>query len=187
MTYKTCPCCHTRKTTSLFHRNIKRKDLVQTYCKLCEKKKEKNRRETYKPRRELEKLARANWIKKNKIKHREYQKVKSREYYKLMPERKFFYYIKTQYNITKEEYIALLKKNNYECNICGIHQSKLKKRLILDHNHKCCDNSKPCKKCIRGLLCDACNRGLGCFSDDTNKLSKAINYINSYKPGSFLC
>jgi hypothetical protein len=58
------------------------------------------------------------------------------------------------------------------CAICfkgvsGMSSSKV--RLSVDHDHK---TGK-----IRGLLCGACNVGLGHFKDDVSVLKKAIEYL----------
>ena len=61
------------------------------------------------------------------------------------------------YGIMPEEYDRLYKEQGGRCSICGIHQSKLKKALGVDHDHD--------TKLIRGLLCYKCNLGIGYFSD----------------------
>lgn len=73
------------------------------------------------------------------------------------------------FGISLLTYNKLKEKQNYCCKICGIHESKLRCDLVVDH----CHNSGK----IRGLLCESCNLGLGKFYDNQELLSKALNYI----------
>lgn len=63
------------------------------------------------------------------------------------------------------------------CMICGSYE-----KLVVDHDHNCCknepgDKSFSCGKCVRGILCDKCNRGLGYMRDDLDILLKAVEYL----------
>lgn len=64
------------------------------------------------------------------------------------------------------------------CGICGIRE-----RLHIDHDHTCCPRSKygrggaSCGRCIRGVLCEDCNLGLGRFRDGPALLDAAIVYL----------
>jgi hypothetical protein len=79
--------------------------------------------------------------------------------------------LKRLYNITQEQYNELFNKQNGCCAICKKHQSILKEKLNVDHNHL---TGK-----IRGLLCTKCNRSLGNFNDDANILDNASNYLKT--------
>ena len=50
------------------------------------------------------------------------------------------------------------------CEVCG-----QVGRLYVDHDHN--------TGMIRGLLCGACNVGLGCFRDDPRRVRKALEYL----------
>ena len=90
--------------------------------------------------------------------------------------------ITNKYNISYEKYIEIFNQQNGCCAICEIHQSKLKQSLCVDHDHSCCpEKSKSCGKCIRFLLCDKCNRGLGYFNDSVESLRKAVELLDSWK------
>jgi hypothetical protein len=53
--------------------------------------------------------------------------------------------------------------------------------LVMDHDHRCCNRSiGSCGKCLRGLLCQNCNVGIGAFRDDPIRLEKAIKYLGGY-------
>lgn len=73
--------------------------------------------------------------------------------------------LKANYGITLEDYDQMYLKQEGKCVICYRFQSVLN----VDHCH---DTLK-----IRGLLCDNCNKGLGCFKDKTIVLENAIKYL----------
>ncbi len=81
--------------------------------------------------------------------------------------------LKYCHNLTPEEYINKLNSQNNNCAICGQPQSNFKRALAIDHDHT--------TKNVRGLLCNKCNRGLGLFDDDINRLLNAAFYLKSYK------
>ena len=86
--------------------------------------------------------------------------------------------LKNRYGITSDEYVNLLKKQNYCCKICRRHVSKNNilpdksgtKRFSIDHCHRTGN--------IRGLLCGNCNRAIGLMNDDPELLQQAMRYLN---------
>lgn len=69
----------------------------------------------------------------------------------------------------------LMQEQNHRCAICG---TDISERFFIDHAHSCCpDRHKTCGECVRGLLCGACNLGLGAFQDDTERILTAIKYL----------
>lgn len=50
--------------------------------------------------------------------------------------------------------------------------------LSIDHDHACCSNGRgACGRCFRGLLCTACNTGIGKLRDDPVRLRVAADYL----------
>ncbi len=78
-------------------------------------------------------------------------------------------HLKQAYNLSEKDYDKLYKLQNGCCAICKKHQMELKFILCIDHCHKTGQ--------IRGLLCQSCNKGLGCFKDNLTLLDSAINYL----------
>ena len=74
--------------------------------------------------------------------------------------------IKRKYNLTQSDYNDMLRKQNYSCDICGM---DVDGKLFVDHNHVTGN--------VRGLLCRACNTGLGNFVDNEYLLLSAILYL----------
>ena len=68
------------------------------------------------------------------------------------------------------EVLRLYTKAAGKCDICG--RMKGKRNHALDHDHK---TGK-----FRGVLCAACNMGLGMFKDDTRILALAIDYLEKH-------
>lgn len=74
------------------------------------------------------------------------------------------------FGLTVEEFDALLDAQGGACAICES-PCRTGKRLAVDHDHGTGD--------VRGLLCAACNRGLGYFRDDPNLLVRAAAYLKA--------
>jgi hypothetical protein len=72
---------------------------------------------------------------------------------------------KHRYGISQDRYEEILGSQNGVCAIC-----KGLEPLVVDHNHA--------TGVVRGLLCHACNRGLGQFKDNISTLQTAIDYLN---------
>jgi hypothetical protein len=75
------------------------------------------------------------------------------------------------YGLTDAEYNAMFEAQEGRCLICGTRPSELKKPLFIDHNH---GTGK-----VRGLLCNACNRGIGMLQDDIYLVAKALEYLQN--------
>ena len=82
-----------------------------------------------------------------------------------------------RYNITRTDYERLLSEQGNCCAICFGH-SRDGKALHIDHDHACCPVwGRSCGKCVRGLLCSECNKGLGHFKDSVGLLAHAAIYV----------
>lgn len=81
---------------------------------------------------------------------------------------------RAKFGITGSEYDALFTKQNGVCAICKQAETVRHKNgkvypLCVDHCHS--------SGCIRGLLCQTCNKGLGNFKDSTLFLMNAVEYL----------
>lgn len=81
-----------------------------------------------------------------------------------------------RYGFTAEQYAELLEAQGGGCAICG-ETNQSGRSLAIDHDHACCPDQNSCGKCVRGLLCDGCNLGIGKLRDNPNLLRKAAIYI----------
>jgi hypothetical protein len=82
-----------------------------------------------------------------------------------------------RYGITDRQYRDLHEKQGGKCAICPAELTMYTRNTHIDHDHSCCSGGKGCGKCVRGLLCNYCNVGLGQFKDSTDSLRKAIDYL----------
>lgn len=88
-----------------------------------------------------------------------------------------------KYGITLKDYDRLLAAQKGGCAICGFEPEEDGKQLAVDHNHGCCDyrrDGRTCGRCVRALLCESCNLGLGKFGDDADLLRKAADYLEGW-------
>ena len=71
-----------------------------------------------------------------------------------------------RYNLTPEAVKLLLEKQSGICRIC---EKSIVDKFHIDHCHF--------TNRVRGLLCTACNMGLGLFKDSEKLLERAIKYL----------
>jgi len=102
---------------------------------------------------------------KNKEKIREYRKLWNKTEAGKLYKKRWRYKIK----ITLSQHKDLINKQKNLCAICG--KQEKNKALAIDHNHL---TGK-----IRGLLCQKCNRGIGCFNDETFLVQNAYGYLKT--------
>lgn len=72
--------------------------------------------------------------------------------------------VKSVYGLTKEEWLKLVKEHGGKCAIC-----KNEEKLQIDHCHQ--------TKKVRGLLCARCNKAIGLFKDDIDRVISAVEYL----------
>lgn len=85
-----------------------------------------------------------------------------------------------RYSLEPKDFDRMYLMQKGCCAICNITFSDDKKsnKPHIDHDHSCCSNEKTCGKCVRGLLCGNCNRGIGLLREDINNFVRAIKYLS---------
>ena len=83
------------------------------------------------------------------------------------------------YGITVEDHAAMLEAQGGGCAICGTTPEENGRALAIDHDHACCpEQLRSCGKCVRGLLCSACNIAVGYFEQEETRM-KCEEYVMS--------
>lgn len=81
-------------------------------------------------------------------------------------------HLRRKYGITQDDYLRMLKSQGGKCAICRQPEE-------LERNQKLCVDHCHTTGAVRGLLCDACNRGIGSMRDDVSILTAAIKYLSA--------
>lgn len=79
-------------------------------------------------------------------------------------------HLKQKYNLSLEQYDALVREQEGRCKLCN----QPTPHLWVDHDHQ---TGK-----IRALLCPSCNSGLGFFREHPELLQRAVKYLQSDSP-----
>ena len=104
-----------------------------------------------------------------------------REHYKENKDRILDSHRFRSYGVTKEEYQQRVQDQDGKCAICKREESarayvtKKVRALAVDHCH---DTGN-----VRGLLCRACNLGIGHFEDNLEFLKEAVKYLEGAGEG----
>ncbi len=166
---KTCSTCHIEKPLEDFSKNKRATLGYGCYCKLCQRIRD---RAYYAINSEKKLLLTKKYYKNNRDLCSSKRKLyRSKNVEKLKNDK-----LKNNYNITLQEYNALFEKQNGKCAICGTNKYTTDYRtgkdrsLYIDHCHT--------TGIVRGLLCNACNLGLGKFKDSRELIVKTLNYLD---------
>jgi len=81
-----------------------------------------------------------------------------------------------RFGISLADYSVLVAAQDNKCAICFQPETEMRngkvKALAVDHDHETGEN--------RGLLCVACNTGIGKLKEDRNIMISAIKYLDKY-------
>jgi hypothetical protein len=106
--------------------------------------------------------------KRDRERYGEKRRARSREYYQNHKRCKT---LREKYGISETQFNSTLTAQG-GCAICGAAQGGGRfNRFHTDHDHA--------TGAVRGILCDACNRGLGLFRESWDLLGAAMRYLQS--------
>ena len=150
-TEKACPGCGVVQPRSEYG--------TQSRCRSCRAREyqinkariRERRREHYRANREASIRYSVEWKRRNPDKMRDYN-------------------LKAKYGIPYGTFDRLMGEQDGRCAICQLEHPKT---LHVDHCHD--------SGVVRGLLCDTCNRGIGYFAEDADRLRAAARYVEGHQ------
>lgn len=80
------------------------------------------------------------------------------------------------YNVTPAMFKTMFNAQSGCCPGCLEPFDRDSRRPVIDHSHACCPTGSSCGKCVTGLLCSPCNRGLGLLGDDPDRLDRLSEF-----------
>lgn len=181
METKKCTTCKIEQPLSEYRKDASRSNGIHPTCNSCNKEiqrkwyknnKEKARNNSSKRYHEQKDIINAK-RRENRKNNPEEVRAKARSHYNPIASKVASWKNAGIKDMTYERYLSMSDAQNNSCAICNTHQSSLKRQLSVDHNH---DTGE-----ARGLLCDACNGGIGKLKDSVNLLEKAIKYLKDHE------
>jgi hypothetical protein len=153
---KQCTLCRETKLLLSFYTNRNTADGAGSYCRDCDRERIRRWRAANRDRVKANNAAYAE-------RHPERKKRDHRQWWLRL------------YGLTQEDYAALLAAQDGVCAICQQPERYIDartgepRRLAVDHDHE--------TNRVRGLLCGRCNRSIGQFADDHERLMRASDYL----------
>jgi hypothetical protein len=159
---KTCTNCGQAKPLSDYYRQSSQKSGLNPRCKPCVSAANKQWA--------IEHADRDRELKRNRA-----RRIKSLTSRVVDPARRRADHYRRTYGLTADEAARFEARLYGPCDICGDIESMVHgsagPHLSVDHDHK---TGK-----VRGLLCFACNRAIGCGRDDPARLRKMAAYLEN--------
>lgn len=85
---------------------------------------------------------------------------------------------KHRYGVTEEQYRTMLAEQGNACAVCRV--SFETARPNIDHDHNCCQGSRSCGKCVRGILCPSCLTLASLMETKMKFSSNLFNYLTMH-------
>jgi len=144
---KRCSKCKASKSTSEFNKNRRREDGLDLWCRNCVKQNH------------------SSYYARNRLKVIESTKAKRD------PRRHKDLHLQRSYDMTIDQYEALVEQQNGRCAICKkrVTKDSRGRTFAVDHCHQCFR--------LRGLLCTKCNLAIGLLEDDPTIMQAAIRHV----------
>lgn len=159
MKRKKCSRCRKTKRVQEFSKDRSRADGLQPRCKSCAKEVKARSLSKLTP----EKIRRH----KDQIAEWKYSNKEYRQFYEWSRK------LKLNYGMEVQDYCLIMERQNDHCAICGVDFNDYDGIIGVDHCH--------ITGIVRGILCNSCNHGLGCFKDSRQNLNSAICYLDKYE------
>jgi hypothetical protein len=93
-----------------------------------------------------------------------------------------------QHGMRRVELDALLASQDGRCAICGTRDPDQGwgQGWATDHDHALAAThahppQRGCRLCVRGILCGACNAGIGQLRDDSRIVAAALSYLRAWE------
>lgn len=80
-----------------------------------------------------------------------------------------------KYGLDESVLVGMIQAQGGQCLACD---ADLSDGYCVDHDHSCCpgNNAPTCGKCVRGLLCDTCNKLLGQLEVNVDRTRRLLEY-----------
>ena len=154
---QTCTLCGDTKLEDEYYRRSNGD--LRSQCKKCWKIMNKIQRQRHiKKRQEYDRNRESGW-----------ERSGSRDKWAPTDEQNFANYLKRVYDITSEQFWAMHTEQDDRCAICR-QEDTVHPKLSVDHDHESGE--------VRGLLCFACNTGIGKLGDSFETVQRAADYLN---------
>jgi hypothetical protein len=88
--------------------------------------------------------------------------------------------LKHKYGMTPDQFARMVEEQEGLCYLCGEPLALEYKRAVhIDHDHSCCRGDRSCGRCIRGVACEPCNKGIGHFGDSPERMRRAADRLEA--------